>query len=301
MMNRIRIPIFAGVLAILCAFANVALADVVHLKNGGRIEGKIKDQGESWLVTHRFGSISVPKKNVVRIEKKKTLAEEYALKRKAADLKDPNALLGLGKWCREKGWEAQARKDFKAALKLDAKHRGAHAALGHVFHEGKWRTEAEIMEMRGFVRHLGKWVTRKEVARLKALEERRQLKKAEEKERRALRRKLRGWIHHVAYGTQKQCDKAYDEAVTFARAHDNDKFEKYLGDVKAWFDSYWKTARDIQKGTFEIRATMSNLKRPIPTIQTGLGGGTTPVRIQLPELSIVSVKTTVVIPLGRGK
>jgi hypothetical protein len=41
---------------------------------------------------------------------------------------------------------------------------------------------------------------------------------------------------------------------------------------------------------------MATLKRPIPTITTSLGAFSTPVTIQLPELSVVSIKTTALIP-----
>jgi hypothetical protein len=48
----------------------------------------------------------------------------------------------------------------------------------------------------------------------------------------------------------------------------------------------------------EIRATMSRLKRPIQVFETSLssslGGGT--VKIQLPELEVIRVRTTVGIP-----
>ena len=47
-----------------------ALADVVHLKNGGRVEGKITDLGKKLRIDHRYGSLTVPKTDIVRIEKK---------------------------------------------------------------------------------------------------------------------------------------------------------------------------------------------------------------------------------------
>ena len=48
----------------------------------------------------------------------------------------------------------------------------------------------------------------------------------------------------------------------------------------------------------EIRATFSRLKRPITTFETSLASniGGAPVRIQLPELEVIKVRTTAAIP-----
>ncbi|MHC4471523.1 MAG: hypothetical protein ACYS99_11225 [Planctomycetota bacterium] len=290
--------VFAALLVGLLAVP--ALADVVHLKNGGRIEGKVVDKGDAYEVTHRYGKITVKKSDVVSIEKKATLAETYAKKRAAIDVKNADQLVALAKWCRENGWETQAVKDFRAALALDPDHRGAHTALGHVFYEGAWRTEDEIMEMRGFVKHLGKWVTREEAARLEAKEAAHRRNEARKREAKKLQRKVNRWFRDIAYGTKKKCDKAYGEVLTFAKERKNEKLAKYAGDVKAYFDRYWKAVRESQKGTLEIRATMSKLKRPIPSFTTSLGSGP-PVTLQLPELSIARIQTTVVVPMGRGE
>ena len=70
--------------------------------------------------------------------------------------------------------------------------------------------------------------------------------------------------------------------------------------MKAYFDAYWKAVGEYQDGIVEVRATWSRLKRPIKTFSTSLGTGP-PVTLQLPELSIARVQTTVQIPMGRGK
>lgn len=51
--------------------------------------------------------------------------------------------------------------------------------------------------------------------------------------------------------------------------------------------------------TIELQPTIAQLVRPIPTFTTTLGGpGSTPVTIQLPELQIQSIQTTVMCPDG---
>ncbi len=77
------------------------------------------------------------------------------------------------------------------------------------------------------------------------------------------------------------------------------KSPKVAKDAKAWYDRAWQQIR--QQVISETRATMTKLKRPIPTLQTSLGAGSTPVTLQLPELQVARVSTTVVIPAGRGE
>jgi len=49
--------------------------------------------------------------------------------------------------------------------------------------------------------------------------------------------------------------------------------------------------------TLDVRPTVATLRRPIPTFQTSLGFGS-PVTLQLPELEVQKVRTTVMIPDG---
>ena len=47
-----------------------ALADVVHLRNGGRIEGRVTEEGNRIRIETATGTLTVDRKDVVRIEKK---------------------------------------------------------------------------------------------------------------------------------------------------------------------------------------------------------------------------------------
>jgi hypothetical protein len=285
---------------LLCLLSSPLLADIVHLANGGRIEGTVTDKGDSIVVTHRFGAVTVKKSDIVRIEEKAALTELYAERRAALDPSNPDALVELGKWCREHGWEAQAVKEFKAALELDADHRGAHLALDHVLYEGVWRTEHEIMELRGYVLVDGKWLTRREAARVAELREIEKAEKARRDELKALQRRLTRAFRAIANGTEKQAVAAVKDVETLAGEIGDENLGKIARDAKAWYDQAWKEVRR-QSVIAETRATWSELKRPIPTLTTSLGAGSTPVTLQLPELKIARVSTTVVIPAGRGK
>lgn len=55
---------------LLCLAATSARADVVHLKSGGKVEGKVVDQGEKLQIQTATGTVTVSKEDVLRVEKK---------------------------------------------------------------------------------------------------------------------------------------------------------------------------------------------------------------------------------------
>jgi hypothetical protein len=285
-MRRSVLLALAALLAAVPAFA-----DIVHLKSGGRVEGVVTDLGAKLKITHRYGTVVVSKEDVTGIEKKATLEDLLAGRRSAIDPSDPAALVDLGKWCRENGWESQAVKEFEAALRIDPDHRGAHVALGHEFFEGAWRTEREIMELRGLVFFEGRWMTKEEVDLSKAVA-------SEQKRVRALERRLNSMFRRLAGPGAKEREKAHEEVVTLARELKDPGLEAFAGDAKAYYDRAWEIVQS-QLALVEVRATLATLKRPIPTFQTSLGAGSTPVNIQLPEMAVVSLGTTAVVPAGR--
>ncbi len=60
----------------LLALSSLAAADVVHLKNGGKIEGVVTDQGETYKIDTGYGTLTLKKDEVVRIEKKEFKAPD---------------------------------------------------------------------------------------------------------------------------------------------------------------------------------------------------------------------------------
>ena len=57
-------------------------------------------------------------------------------------------------------------------------------------------------------------------------------------------------------------------------------------------------AQDRKTVSLELRPTIATILRPIAEFTSSLAGLTTPITIQLPELQVASVKTTVVVPDG---
>jgi hypothetical protein len=279
-----------AVLLLAVPLVPLATADVVHLKNGGRIEGDVEDLGDAYRVKLRSGAVTIKKADVAGIEAKPTLADLYREKLAEIDPEDPEDRVALGLWCREQDWEAKAREEFAKALELDEHHRGAHVALGEIYYEGEWRTEAEIMELRGFVLHEGEWMTPEEA-------EIRKSRKEMVKRARNLQRTLTRAFRRLAGSSDRAREKAYDEIVTLAREVGSGELEEFAAKAKSYYEQAWGIVRS-QTGIMEIRAQWTRLKRPIPTLTTTLGALSTPVTIQLPELSVASIGTTVVVPLG---
>jgi hypothetical protein len=85
------------------------------------------------------------------------------------------------------------------------------------------------------------------------------------------------------------------ELQKYAESIGDTKLGSFATEVAQYMNSYWKSYREALV-LVEVRATMATLKRPIPTLTTSLGAFTTPVTIQLPEVSVVSVKTTALVP-----
>ena len=82
-------------------------------------------------------------------------------------------------------------------------------------------------------------------------------------------------------------------------------FDLMLGDA-ASYDAWARRVCHQMKTRTQINATLTRLKKPVNAFETTLGAaiattaGQTPVRIQLPELEVIQVQTTVDIPTDCG-
>ncbi len=169
-----RRRLFFLVLGLLAALAAPAAADIIHLKNGGRIEGTVlSEEGGKVRVRTKFGVQTIDRSLIDRIEKKKTPYEEYLERRAALDPGDADGHFELARFCREHGLRKEEAELYRETLKIDPQHDGANEAVGNVRYEGEWMTpkerdrrkkaaeEAE-MRARGLVRYRGRWVTPEE-------------------------------------------------------------------------------------------------------------------------------------------
>jgi len=156
------------------AFVADAKADRIFVRNGGAIRGKaIVDEAhpDQYLVVGEKGKTPVVLKRdrVVRVEAEPGILDDYAMRRKAMGLapaaKGPTAAQAeydLGLWAEEHKLVDLAAVHYEGAARRDPAFGPAHQRLGHVEHEGKWLTPAELKAAQGYILYKGRWITPEE-------------------------------------------------------------------------------------------------------------------------------------------
>ena len=282
--------------AALLVCSSVAAADTVSLRNGAVLEGRTRREGDHVVVVTGSGEMRLPAAQVVSVTPGRTVLDDYddrlARLREAKTENDPDALVELARWCREKRLGKQARTHLRRAIELEPDHAAARKALGYIRHDGRWLTEAQYREARGFVRVGSRWVHRDELRRKRYQEQR-------NRELEAHAERIRSCVKGMSSPLRKPRLEAKVELQRYAEERGDLKLAEFASQVADFYNARWRAvrnARDRATALTTVRATWSELKRPIPTFQTSLGGFSTPVRIQLPELRVVSVQTTAQIP-----
>ncbi len=145
-----------------------AYADLIKLKNGGEIRGKIirkPDNGNSGAVTLETltGAVVVVEPEDIQFVTRRSLkVEEYETRAKLTP-RTASAHWELAEWCRQNGLSKQREQQLRAVLELDPEHERAHHGLKHAKHGGKWMTRDELMTSQGYVKHKGRYVTTQEL------------------------------------------------------------------------------------------------------------------------------------------
>jgi hypothetical protein len=167
--------------------ASTLLADIIHLKNGGQIEGRvIKETPTEVHIRTKFGSVmKFPRDQVARIEKKVDVWDEYEKRRMQVKPTDADGLFAFHQWCKENGLKREAEALLDEVLQADPDYAAAHElkgevkirgkwmrpddakAAGYRLHEGKWLDHDEFMKATGHVRWGSKWIPESEYDRLK--------------------------------------------------------------------------------------------------------------------------------------
>ncbi len=191
----------AAALLALALLGPAAAADIIHYKDGRKLEGVITARTATEItVDTAFGTITVELSKIARIEEKTTPAQELAKRRAEIADDDAPALFQLAEWASEQDLRREARKLWREVIDADPGHRQANERLGRVevegvwmepdevdaylekvadekraqgllYHEGEWLPEAEVMEKRGFVRYRDAWVPRREAETRQAVED----------------------------------------------------------------------------------------------------------------------------------
>lgn len=161
---------YAVVPLALALLATVALGDVVHLKNGGSIEGQVVPAEDGIILKLPAGEVRISHEAIDRIEKKASPLDEYQKRLAQLDADDVNAQYKLGLWARANGLKGQAKRHFEKAIAIYPDHGAARQALGYRRVGDQWLNEDEEMRARGLVRFDGQWMAPEAAARLKALQ-----------------------------------------------------------------------------------------------------------------------------------
>lgn len=159
-----RLTLAAAILGIL---GGVPLwGDVVHLKNGGTVEGIVTEEGEFYSVETAFGITRIRKAEVAEVLWEKSALAEYRERASALRPGDAEGWNALARWAQRQGLTSQAEQALRNVLDADPDNARAREALGYVRHEGRWVTRDEQMEAKGWVQDEGKWIS-PEAAQLK--------------------------------------------------------------------------------------------------------------------------------------
>jgi tetratricopeptide (TPR) repeat protein len=297
----------------LALLAGPALADEILLKNGRSLEGKVTESGEVVVFEKAGLRMELRRDEVSEIRRSPSPKEEYAKRREAqekleaakeylrdckADAADAHHRLGL--FCATKGLKDEAKAEQERAIALDPEHAGARRALGFVKTEKGWRPEDEVMKEKGFVRAEGGWVTKEEADALakggepSAREKERRAKKEQE---RAMRKSLNTALRMVADSNPDTRARGEKRLVDVARAMADPGLEANAPEIRNYYDTAYQEI-DRARALVQVHAQVVTLKRPIKTLSTSLGGFSSPVTLQLPELSVISINTTALLPLS---
>ena len=114
-------------LLLLSAIVAQTNADIVHLNQGGQIEGKITRQNSTITIEFPNGSITVNADDIEKIEQKPLPQNVFAARLQKAST--PNACIELAKWALTKNLDKQYIAALRTALLIDHKHVEARRLL----------------------------------------------------------------------------------------------------------------------------------------------------------------------------
>jgi hypothetical protein len=301
-----RAVLAASSLAVVLAVAPSALADRLELADGRVVEGTVTKDGETYRVLSRFGESEVPAKDVRAWTKSKSFEAEWRERLAAVKPGDHAGRAGVAKWLLELGRTEEARASASAVLDEDPENAVAHEVLGHVRHKGEWMTPDAAKRADGLEEHGGAWYTPAEWALVDGAAK----AKAADLDRAAASRRTNVAVNEAVrlmLSTDKELREVGERRLrTIADETGSDAIRGLVPQVQAYAGAMdaLATAVTAESATVlsECRIQMARLKRPIKTFQTPLSSGpggvspNAPVTIQLPELELIKLNTTVPIP-----
>lgn len=297
--------------ALLLVLPSTALADILELKDGRLIEGMVVEDGKELVVLSRFGPSSFKANEVAKRIRAKPVDQqirEHLAKLSKDDTKN-HAL--LAQWLKKIGREGEAISLAEAVLKQDPESQVAHTVLDHVRFKGRWMTEDAKQKAKGLERHGDKWYTPAEWKNVSQADRKAADAKEQELERKRLGADVNRMLRLITSPDAAVRARAKSRLQKLAEELNSDP----LRDLVKNIDAYVKQVDEVRTKAAEMsadtamvghvtgtfRATVARLKRPIRNFTTNLASGpigaNAPVTLQLPELEVIKVRTTGIIPV----
>lgn len=171
----------AALLLSMFVLAPASVADIVTLKNGKKIEGKItSDGGGNIEIQTKFGPMKVARGDVAKIERMRLPKEELAKMVEDAG-EDAVLLWRTVEFAKKNKLKREVKAILEKVVAADPAHPDANKELGRIYYNGKWYSPEELdsaksaeatkMEAEGRIFHEGKWLKKETVMRIRGFEE----------------------------------------------------------------------------------------------------------------------------------
>ncbi len=148
-----------AVVALLAATASATMGDVVYLRSGGKIEGRIIDRSDTAItVDLGGGQMTLQRSSILRIDEGRSKLDDYDERRGALADDDIDGWVELAQWASSASLATQSSRAWEHVLTLDPDHAQANRALGRVEFEGRWVSEEEAYRAQGYVKFEGQWM-----------------------------------------------------------------------------------------------------------------------------------------------
>lgn len=154
------------------AAAGIAGADEVTLRNGSKIEGAVREDGDKIIIDVGPGTVTVERSDVKSIQRPDERIQEFD--RRVGSLKpdDADGYYQTYLWARrEPGMRTRAEGLLRKALDADPNHEPSRRALGFVNYKGTWLTQDEYKAALGLVRFQGQWMTVDAAERMRRIDQ----------------------------------------------------------------------------------------------------------------------------------
>lgn len=126
-----RVVLFSITISIFLFSSLTVSADIIHLKNGRKLEGEVIDKGEKLEIKMEYGSVEVFKENVKKIIKGKSKKQIYKERVKKLNEDVIKSHLKLAMWCKKNELFDEMRAELKKILDIDPYHFKARKLLGN--------------------------------------------------------------------------------------------------------------------------------------------------------------------------